>query len=347
MDRSVRKAIMDDTVNKGTYRKAFGITTEAMTAAIPLRRTGISAGYRRDCRVPRCFSAMPKRHGQLKKHSIGRPKGAPQTVHHETPTMTERQLKPLPFIQTGSGARALVFIHGLFDDGGFWRRTIQALETRYLALVTLDLPGMGKAADDPGPFSLDRLARAVTSVVDPVNRPTILVGHSMGAQIAELVAAMRPRQITGLVLLSPVPLGGMALPELRATAFRSFGGNLKGERERLQSTSYLQAADLANVAATRATLHPTTVAALFDAWSDGHESGMEPSVVKAPVLIIHGVDDRFVTRDLLTNAILPRFGRARITSISNASHWPHLEQPAATAKAIDGFLAEIGGSHVR
>jgi hypothetical protein len=33
--------------------------------------------------------------------------------------MTERRVKPLPFIQTGSGASALVFIHGLFDDGSF------------------------------------------------------------------------------------------------------------------------------------------------------------------------------------------------------------------------------------
>lgn len=261
--------------------------------------------------------------------------------------MTERPLKPLPFTQTGSGARAVVFIHGLFDEGGFWRRTVEALETRYLALVTFDLPGMGKVADDPGPFSLERLAQAVTSVVDPLNRPTVLVGHSMGAQIAELVAAMRPRRITGLVLLSPVPLGGMALPEVRATAFRSFGGIPKGERERLRSGSHLQAADLAHVAAARATLHPTTAAALFDAWSDGHESGMEPSVVKVPVLIIHGVDDRFVTSDLVTNTIVPRFGRAKITSISNASHWPHLEQPVATAKVIDGFLAEIGWSQPR
>lgn len=66
---------------------------------------------------------------------------------------------------------------------------------------------------------------------------------------------------------------------------------------------------------------------------------MESSVVKVPVLIIHGIDDRFVTSDLATNTIVPRFGRAKVTSISNASHWPHLEQPVATAKAIDGFLA--------
>jgi esterase len=255
--------------------------------------------------------------------------------------MTERRVKPLPFIQTGRGANALVFIHGFLDDGSFWRTTIQSLETRNVALVTLDLPGMGNAADDPGPFSLDRLADAVTSVVDLVNRSTVLVGHGMGAQIAELVAGRRARQTAGLVLLSPIPLRGMALPQVRATALRSLGCNPSRERERLRSSTHLQVPDLAHVAAARATLHPRTVAALFDAWSDGHENGLVPSVVKVPVLIIHGVDDPFVTRDLLTTAILRRFGLARITPISNASYWPHLEQPAATAKAIDSFLAEI------
>jgi alpha-beta hydrolase superfamily lysophospholipase len=62
--------------------------------------------------------------------------------------MTKRRVQPLPFIQTGRGANAVVFIHGFLDEGSFWRTTIQALETRNVALVTLDLPGMGKAADD-------------------------------------------------------------------------------------------------------------------------------------------------------------------------------------------------------
>jgi esterase len=214
-----------------------------------------------------------------------------------------------------------------------------------LTSVTLELPGMGKAADDPGPFSLDRLAQAVASVVDAVGRPTVLVGHSMGAQIAELVAGMRPRQIAGLVLLTPVPLGGMALPEASATALRSLGGNPEGQRElRIQFSSHLTTADLDHVVEVGARVRPATVAALFDAWSGGHDAGLVPSVVDVPVLIINGVDDPFVTRELLTTAIFPRFGRARIASISSAGHWPHFEQPAATATAIDGFLADIGWS---
>ena len=138
--------------------------------------------------------------------------------------MTERRETLLPFTQTGSSANTLVFIHGFLDDSSFWQSTIQALEARNLSAVTIDLPGMGQAADDPGPFSLDRLAQAVASVVDAAGRSTVLVGHSMGGQVAELVARMRPRQITGLVLLTPVPLGGLVVPEGAATDLRNLGG---------------------------------------------------------------------------------------------------------------------------
>ncbi len=259
--------------------------------------------------------------------------------------MTERREIPLPFTRSGNGANALVFIHGFLDDGSFWQSTIESVEARNLSVVTLDLPGMGKAAGDPGPFSLDRLGHAVASIVDAVGRSTVLVGHSMGAQIAELVARMRPRQIAGLVLLTPVPLEGIALPDARATAFRGLGSNPKGQRElRIQSSSHLTAADLDHAVEVGASVPPATVAALFDAWSGGHDAGRVSSVVDAPVLIINGVDDPLVTRELVTTTIFPRFARARIATVSNAGHWPHLEQPTATATAINGFLAEIGRS---
>jgi pimeloyl-ACP methyl ester carboxylesterase len=258
----------------------------------------------------------------------------------------ERRKTPPPFTQTGGGANTLVFIHGFLDDSSFWQPTIQALETRNLSAVTIDLPGMGKAADDPGPFSLDRLAQAVASVVDAVGCSTVLVGHSMGAQVAELVARLRPRQITGLVLLTPVPLGGLAVPEGAATALRKSGGNPEAQRElRIKFSSHLTAADLDHAVEVGAKVRPETGAALFEAWSGGHDSGLVPSVANVPVLIIGGADDPFVTCELLTTTIFPRFSRARSASISSAGHWPHLEQPVAVAKAIDSFLAQISWSN--
>jgi esterase len=107
----------------------------------------------------------------------------------------------------------------------------------------------------------------------------------------------------------------------------------------------LTAADLDHALEVEAKVRPETRAALFDAWSRGHDAGLMPSVVNVPVLIISGADDPFVTRELLTTTIFPRFPRARSASISSAGHWPHLEQPVAVARAIDGFLAQIGWSN--
>lgn len=132
-------------------------------------------------------------------------------------------------------------------------------------------------------------------------------------------------------------------PEGAATILRKSGGNPEAQRElRIKFSSHLTAADLDHAVEVGTKVRPETSAALFEAWSGGLDAGRVPSVVNVPVLIISGADDPFVTRDLLITAIFPRFSRARSASISSAGHWPHLEQPVAVVKGIDGFLAQIG-----
>jgi pimeloyl-ACP methyl ester carboxylesterase len=225
-----------------------------------------------------------------------------------------------------------VLVHGGFSGAWIWLPLMDRLKAAGHLVEAFDLSGMGDDHTSASEVSLDSYAGRVCEVLVVNSEPAVVVGHSMGAQIAELVAGMRPGQIAGLVLLTPVPLGGMALPEASATALRSLGGNPKGQRElRIQSSSHLTAADLDHAVEVGARVPPATVAALFDAWSGGHDAGRVPSVVDVPILILYGVDDPFVTRELVTTTIFPRFGRARIASISSAGHWPHLEQPAATS----------------
>lgn len=48
--------------------------------------------------------------------------------------------------------------------------------------------------------------------------PVVVVGQSMGAQVAELVAAARPNIAVGLALITPVPLAGYRLTPSRQPA---------------------------------------------------------------------------------------------------------------------------------
>src|SRR5438445_4927146 len=80
----------------------------------------------------------------------------------------------------------VVFVHGFLDEGSLWQSVAGALADECVTSVAPNLPGMGGRAADRGPFTLNRLAADVASVVEGFGQPVVLVGHSMGAQIAEL-----------------------------------------------------------------------------------------------------------------------------------------------------------------
>jgi pimeloyl-ACP methyl ester carboxylesterase len=53
---------------------------------------------------------------------------------------------------------------------------------------------------------LDQLADDLTRVVEALDLgPFVLVGHSMGGKVSQLVAARRPAGLAGLILIAPAP----------------------------------------------------------------------------------------------------------------------------------------------
>ncbi|MFD7443541.1 alpha/beta fold hydrolase [Streptomyces sp. NPDC059909] len=53
-------------------------------------------------------------------------------------------------------------------------------------MAQLELEGLGERTDAGGPFTFDRFAADVGSVVDALGKPVVLVGQSMAAPIVEL-----------------------------------------------------------------------------------------------------------------------------------------------------------------
>src|SRR5262245_36395826 len=129
-----------------------------------------------------------------------------------------------PNSAAGQGAPVLVFVHGFLDGAEIWGGVVSALGARAADAVCVDLPGMGSRAGESGPFRLDRLANDVADRVHALGRPVVLVGQSMGAQVAELAAVQLGAQVKALVLLTPVPLRGTRLPAEVIETFGALGG---------------------------------------------------------------------------------------------------------------------------
>lgn len=101
----------------------------------------------------------------------------------------------------------LVFLHGLGDSAIITFERIArhpALEGRGAILV--DLPGFGfGAAPDDWPGTIEDHAEAVSALLDALGLSRVtLVGHSMGASLAIVVAAMRPERVERMVLAEPL-----------------------------------------------------------------------------------------------------------------------------------------------
>ena len=104
-------------------------------------------------------------------------------------------------------APAVILLHALGEDGSTWDTVTAALAPEWRCLAP-DLRGHGRS-DWPGTYSLelmrdDVLAFAAASGLD---RPAgfTLVGHSMGAAVAYLVAEARPGLVRRMVLEDPLP----------------------------------------------------------------------------------------------------------------------------------------------
>jgi pimeloyl-ACP methyl ester carboxylesterase len=246
------------------------------------------------------------------------------------------------FRRDGTGDYAAVFSHGFLDDHYVWKSMIDQLRASDFETVTFDLPGFGERAEACGPFTYDRFAADVAAVVDTVGKPFVLVGHSMSGPIVELVAASRPDDAIGLILLAPAPMGGFRLPEEVIEQLRSLGqlGTPELEAVRRQLAPAAPEAELKRLARVGAKLRPEVVRAVADMFNNGYPGGAGPSAFKGPVLLLRGGSDETVTHELLASAVTARFGpEATVSEIDGAHHWSHLERSAAVAAEIDWFLA--------
>jgi pimeloyl-ACP methyl ester carboxylesterase len=236
----------------------------------------------------------------------------------------------------------LVFIHGFLDGADAWDDLARRLPDRAAGALRVDLPGMGARASEAGPYSLDRFAADVTTQVRALSRPVVLVGHSMGAQIAELVAQRLDQQVRGLVLLTPVPLGGTGLPDDAMRTFHALGGNPAAQRELRRNLSVnLDDAQRERLGQLGDRVDAAAVGTFADLWNQGHPSGAEPARYRGPVLIIRGGGDTFITAELVSSGVSPRFEAPSVVSIERAGHWPHVEQPDAVARSAESFLANL------
>jgi pimeloyl-ACP methyl ester carboxylesterase len=131
-------------------------------------------------------------------------------------------------VEGPADAAPVVFLHG--ESG--WCRTYDFLPPEIVQarrIVRVDLRGHGRSGHAPGTYVIDRYGEDVVAVLRLLDRPAVLVGHSLGGVTAWWVAQHEPQLVTAALLEDPPLYMGepdeheknLAIPVFRSVSERA------------------------------------------------------------------------------------------------------------------------------
>jgi pimeloyl-ACP methyl ester carboxylesterase len=148
----------------------------------------------------------------------------------------------------GAGKRTLVMVHGWTCDHTAMAPLVRAFDSDHVC-VSVDLLGHGASpvSDD---YAIETQAKALLDVVPD---RSILIGHSMGAQVAVEAACQTPEKIAGIVLLDPAQIIPIEKSRLFGEGMRTHLDQ-KDPREVLAAFAGSQAVRVADMAESQASI---------------------------------------------------------------------------------------------
>lgn len=261
----------------------------------------------------------------------------------------------LPFEARGSGP-AVVLLHGFTGSRDAWEADLlDGLVALGRTVVTVDLPGHGRAARPEASATMEDLATSVAGVLDEIGEDRCdLVGYSMGGRVALATAVFHPGRIRRLVLEGASP--GLADAGERESRRRSDedladeivrGGILpfvdRWQTQPLFATqSSLPPEIRARERSRRLAADPEGLAASLRVFGVGRQPSLWGRLgeIRAEVLAVAGeVDWKFGE---IAQAMVRAIPRARLAIAPSSGHAVHLERPTWFREIVEEFLRTPG-----
>lgn len=223
----------------------------------------------------------------------------------------------------GSGARTFVLLHGIGMGRSVYLDLVNRLPDR---IIAVDLPGFGEAPEPARTLTMERQADLVAAYLRHAGETgVVVIGHSMGSQIAAELAARHPALVSGVVLASPTV--DSASRTIRAQASYLFHDLLterplvlwRGAREYLRGGPHL-------IRKIRATIVHTPEKAY--------------ARIDCPVLVLRGENDRLAPMSWCRQ-IVDAIPGATLETIPDHGHGTLISDAEPAARLIEDFTASL------
>ena len=245
--------------------------------------------------------------------------------------------------QQGAGAPALVFLHYWGGSSRSWRHVIQRLAPDFRT-VTIDQRGWGRSEAPSHGYALADMAADAQAVIAALDLERyILIGHSMGGKVAQLIASRPPRGLIGLALVAPSPPSPLGLPlEIRQRMVSAYHSrdSIVATVEQVLAPNGLEPDDLETVVADSLAGAPPAK----EAWpltTSQEDITAEVAAIDVPVLVLSGALDRVDPPEVLRRELLPRIPQARLRVLPQHGHLLPYEAPEEIADQVRAFALSL------
>lgn len=230
-------------------------------------------------------------------------------------------------------APTLFLLHGMGGGHWVWRHQTNALAR--CRLIAVDLAGHGHSAP-PVPRRVHEHVPALLRLAESLSiQRAVWCGHSLGGAIAMELALEHPERASALILIGAPP--EFDVPPERVRLMRHHPAEARNDRRWLPWSD----ATAPEVRAAYAAAGPPAVASVvlsdLEALARFKITGLLPDVA-CPVLVITGVEDRYIDAIRLERQCLPS---ARYHEVPGAGHLVMWEQPSVTNRLIEDFMGEM------
>jgi pimeloyl-ACP methyl ester carboxylesterase len=239
--------------------------------------------------------------------------------------------------ESGTGATALVFVHGWLGNASWWNPARKHVASRYTT-VAIDLPGHGRSDKTRTRWSAAQYADDIVAAAADF-RDVILVGHSMsGPYVCE--AAPRIPQTRAVIVVDTLKnLDQPMPPEQVAEILALYRADFRGAVENVlpkylfsnDTPSAVRARILSEFLAADPTLAVDIIEPLYK--MDQRETARRVAVP------VRAINSDYTPTNVEGNRRY--FRDYAVETIARAGHYPMLERPDDFNAALDRVLAQL------
>ena len=246
------------------------------------------------------------------------------------------------YLESGNSKKTLVLIHGLGASAERWDKVIP-LFAKHFRVIIPDLIGFGHSDKPLADYTLDFFSSFLEKFFDAVNiQHLILVGSSLGGQIAAEYAAEHPQNVDKLILVSPSGVMKKSTPALDAyimAALYPNEQNAKNAFELMESSGKHIDEKIVNGFIERMKL-PNAKLAFMSTLLGLKNAKVITTKLQSmitPTLIIWGSDDPVIP---IKNAdeFVASIKDCRFLRMDNCGHTPYVQDPKTFATHVLEFL---------